>query len=90
MTQEERTTLAQRRKTDSSKLRSRIKGELDLVVMKAMEKDRTRRYETANGLAADVQRFLDDQPVAAVAPSPRLPFEEDRGPLPAPSHRRAR
>ena len=36
-----------------------MRGELDWIVMKALEKDRSRRYETANGLAADVQRYLD-------------------------------
>ena len=40
-----------------------LKGELDWIVMRAMEKDRTRRYETANGLATDVQRHLDHEPV---------------------------
>jgi len=46
-----------------------MKGELDWVVMKALEKDRTRRYETANGLAMDVQRYLSGDPVLAVPPS---------------------
>jgi tetratricopeptide (TPR) repeat protein len=45
-----------------------LRGELDWIVMKALEKDRTRRYETANGLALDVRRFLDDEPVAAGPP----------------------
>ncbi len=40
-----------------------MRGELDWIVMKALEKDRNRRYETANGLAADVQRYLHDEPV---------------------------
>ena len=43
--------------------------EIDWVVMQALEKDRTRRYQTANGLALDVRRFLDDEPVAASPPS---------------------
>ena len=46
-----------------------MRGELDWIVMKALEKDRNRRYETANGLAADVQRYLDDEPVQACPPS---------------------
>lgn len=46
-----------------------IRGDLDWVVMKAIEKDRTRRYETANALAADVLRFLRDEPVEARPPS---------------------
>ena len=45
------------------------RGELDWIVMKALEKDRTRRYETASGLAADVQRYLNDEPVQACPPS---------------------
>ena len=46
-----------------------VRGDLDWIVMKALEKDRTRRYETANGLAADVQRYLADEPVEACPPS---------------------
>ncbi len=42
-----------------------MRGELDWIVMKALEKDRTRRYETANGFATDVQRYLADEPVLA-------------------------
>src|SRR5207248_3110922 len=45
--------------------------ELDWIVMKALEKDRKRRYETANGLAADLRRYLDDEPVQACPPSAR-------------------
>ena len=50
-----------------------VSGELDWIVMKALEKDRTRRYETANGFAADVQRHLNDEPVEACPPSARYP-----------------
>ena len=46
-----------------------MRGELDWIVMKALEKDRNRRYETANGFAADVQRYLADEPVEACPPS---------------------
>jgi hypothetical protein len=46
-----------------------VRGELDWIVMKCLEKDRTRRYETANGLARDVQRYLHDEPVEACPPS---------------------
>ena len=46
-----------------------VRGELDWIVMKALEKDRTRRYETANGFAMDVQRYLAGEPVLAVPPS---------------------
>src|SRR5262249_31476733 len=45
------------------------KGELDWLVMKALEKDRTRRYDTANGLARDIQRYLADEVVEARPPS---------------------
>jgi TolB-like protein/Flp pilus assembly protein TadD len=45
-----------------------IRGDLDWIVMKALEKDRTRRYETANGLALDVRRYLDNEPVLASPP----------------------
>ena len=46
-----------------------MRGELDWIVMKALEKDRTRRYESANGLARDVERYLADEPVEACPPS---------------------
>src|SRR5690349_8270231 len=49
--------------------RPRFRGELDWGVMKCLEKDRNRRYETANGLAADVERYLADEPVLACPPS---------------------
>ena len=48
-----------------------MRGELDWIVMKALEKDRARRYETANGFAMDVQRYLTDEPVQACPPSAR-------------------
>ena len=48
-----------------------MRGELDWIVMKALEKDRNRRYETASDLAADVRRYLDDEPVQACPPSVR-------------------
>ena len=46
-----------------------MRGDLDWIVMKCLEKDRSRRYETANGLAMDVQRYLTDEPVLAGPPS---------------------
>ena len=46
-----------------------MRGELDWIVMKALEKDRNRRYETANGFVDDIQRYLNDQPVQACPPS---------------------
>ena len=53
------------------KLLAIIRGELDWIVMKAMEKDRTRRYETANALADDIKHHLANEPVAASPPSTR-------------------
>jgi WD40 repeat protein len=53
----------------TAKLIGLVKGELDWIVMKCLEKDRNRRYETASGLAADVGRFLADEPVLACSPS---------------------
>jgi serine/threonine protein kinase/tetratricopeptide (TPR) repeat protein len=57
------------RQTEPARLTKLVTGELDWIVMKALEKDRSRRYETANGFAADVQRFLADEPVLACPPS---------------------
>ena len=62
-------SIAAQRHTEPAKLTKLVRGELDWIVMKALEKDRNRRYETANGLAADVQRYLDDEPVQACPPS---------------------
>ena len=59
----------QRARSTPKKLGSILRGDLDWIVMKCLEKDRTRRYETANGLAADIQRHLNDEPVTAGAPS---------------------
>jgi hypothetical protein len=61
--------VAAARQTDPAKLSRLVRGELDWVVMKCLEKDRTRRYETANGLAKDVERYLNDEPVLACPPS---------------------
>ena len=63
------TRTAERRGADVEKLRRLLRGDLDWIVMKCLEKDRTRRYDTANGLAADVRRHLDDEPVSAGPPS---------------------
>jgi serine/threonine protein kinase/tetratricopeptide (TPR) repeat protein len=57
--------IAAARNTDPARLPKEIRGELEWIVLKCLEKDRTRRYETANGLAADVQRYLANEPVAA-------------------------
>ena len=60
---------ASRRRLEPGKLSGLVRGELDWIVMKALEKDRTRRYETANGLAMDIRRFLAGEPVLAARPS---------------------
>src|SRR5207244_2285329 len=61
--------IAAARKTEPAKLARLLRGELDWIMLKALEKDRTRRYETASGFAADVQHYLDDEPVEACPPS---------------------
>jgi serine/threonine protein kinase len=63
------TTISANRQTEPGRLRKALKGELDWIVMKALEKDRNRRYESASALAADVQRYLSDEPVQACPPS---------------------
>jgi serine/threonine protein kinase/tetratricopeptide (TPR) repeat protein len=62
-------TVSANRQSDPKKLGQFLRGELDWIVMKALEKDRNRRYETASALAADVQRYLKDEPVEAFPPS---------------------
>jgi serine/threonine protein kinase/tetratricopeptide (TPR) repeat protein len=62
-------SIAQHRRTDPSALRKQLKGDLDWIIIKAMEKDRIRRYETVNGLAADITRHLKNEPVLARPPS---------------------
>src|SRR5688572_21079357 len=62
-------SLSANRGTEPAKLTRLVRGELDWIVMKALEKDRNRRYETANGFAMDVQRYLADEPVQACPPS---------------------
>jgi WD40 repeat protein/serine/threonine protein kinase/tetratricopeptide (TPR) repeat protein len=66
---QEAARIASARRTEPVKLAKLVRGELDWIVMKALEKDRTRRYETANGLARDIQRYLADEPVEACPPS---------------------
>jgi serine/threonine protein kinase len=63
------TVVADHRKTDPRKLNQLVRGDMDWIVMKALEKDRTRRYSTASNLAADVERFLVDEPIEARPPS---------------------
>ena len=70
------TTTAKRRSADTSKLLHQLKGDLDWIVMKCLEKDRQRRYETANGLAADLKRHLNNEPVVARPPSAGYRFQK--------------
>src|SRR2546421_2172018 len=64
-------SISAQRKTEPAKLSKLMRGELDWIVMKCLEKARSRRYETANGFAEDVQRYLNDEPVLACPPSAR-------------------
>jgi WD40 repeat protein len=66
---EELTTTAKRRGTEAPKLIHLVRGDLDWIVMKCLEKDRRRRYETANGVAQDLERHLNSEPVVARPPS---------------------
>lgn len=63
------TAVAKRRHAEPPKLIHQIRGDLDWLVMKCLEKDRSRRYETASGLAMDIQRHLSNEPVIARPPS---------------------
>ncbi len=76
MLEAERTDTAKHRQTDLPKLIHLVRGDLDWIVMKALEKDRTRRYETANGFAMDLRRHLADEPVTAHAPSAGYKFRK--------------
>jgi eukaryotic-like serine/threonine-protein kinase len=69
------TTSAQRA-SDPQKLRQLLRGELDWIVMKAVDKDRSRRYETASAFASDIQRYLRDEPVEACPPSALYRFRK--------------
>jgi tetratricopeptide (TPR) repeat protein len=62
-------TVSGKRHIDPRKLSASLRGELDWIVMKALEKDRNRRYESASAFAADVERYLADEPVQACPPS---------------------
>jgi len=70
------TTTASHHHTDAPKLINLLRGDLDWIVMKTLEKDRTRRYETANGLAMDIQRHLETEPVLASPPSSIYRFQK--------------
>jgi serine/threonine protein kinase len=70
------TKVAQQRQSEPPRLIHIVRGDLDWIAMKAMEKDRTRRYETANDLALDVKRFLENEPVSARPPSKLYKFRK--------------
>ena len=73
---EELKATAEHRHAEPPRLISMLKGDLDWIVMKALEKDRNRRYETANGLAMDVQRYLHSEPVVARPPDRMYRFRK--------------
>jgi tetratricopeptide (TPR) repeat protein/serine/threonine protein kinase len=70
------TTVSTQRQSDPKRLSRLFRGELDWIVMRALEKDRNRRYETASAFAADVQRYLHDEPVLACPPSAMYRFRK--------------
>ncbi len=76
MTDADLTQVAQHRQSEPAKLTRFLRGDLDWIVMKCLEKDRTRRYETANGLATDLRRHLDNEPVLACPPSATYRFQK--------------
>ena len=73
---ESRTATAAHRQVDAHRLGRLMEGDLDWIVMKALEKDRTRRYDTAGNFAADVLRHLSDEPVEACPPSTVISAEK--------------
>ncbi len=76
MTGPDSTGTAKRRGMEARRLVTLLRGDLDWVVMKCLEKDRTRRYETANGLALDIQRHLNNEPITARPPSAAYRFRK--------------
>jgi serine/threonine protein kinase len=69
-------SISAQRQMEPAKLTKLVRGELDWIVMKALEKDRNRRYESANEFALDVQRYLADEQVMACPPSAWYRFEK--------------
>jgi serine/threonine protein kinase len=63
------TTLAEHRRTDVRRLQQTVRGELDWIAMKCLEKERNRRYDSVGSLASDIERYLHDEPVLACPPS---------------------
>ena len=76
MANEEQTLVAKNRSVDVGGLAKQFRGDLDWIVMKCLEKDRSRRYETANGLASDIQRHLSSEPVSARPPTQLYRFQK--------------
>ncbi len=76
LTAADQTTVARQRQLEAAKLVHLVRGDLDWIVMKCLEKDRTRRYETANGLARDIERHLENEPVVACPPSRLYRFQK--------------
>ncbi len=68
--------VAENRGAAPERLRSQLRGELDWIAMRALEKERSRRYETANGLAMDIQRYLSGEAVDAAPPSQTYRFKK--------------
>jgi len=73
---ESSTKAARQRRTDTPGLVRRLRGDLDWIVMKCLEKDRARRYDTAKGLAVDIQRHMNNEPVIARPPSVMYRFQK--------------
>lgn len=71
-----RITIANARRTDPEHLRRDLKGDLDWIVMKALDFERSRRYESASAMATDIERFLDHKPVTARPPTPAYRFRK--------------
>jgi serine/threonine protein kinase/WD40 repeat protein len=76
LTEQELTLAAKRRQTEPGKFPHLLRGDLDWIVMKALEKDRARRYETANGLVKDIERHLSNEPVSARPPGNLYRFQK--------------
>jgi len=76
LTREEITTIATQRQSEPARLNKLIRGELDWIVMKAMEKDRIRRYESASSFAQDIERYLSNEAVLACPPSVAYLFQK--------------
>lgn len=72
----ERTRIAKARRIEPAQVKRLVQPDLDCIVMMAIDKDRSRRYQTANGLALDIQRFLADEPVSARPPSAGYQFQK--------------